>query len=206
MLFLRSWPWLTCALAACAVEVAGEEPPPQVGEPAGDESQLHELAATSSVPDACGESIATLGWFSAQVPPRTGQLVAEVYAKVREADYQPVDMVLGFGAGEVDTFAELAANVRFNLDGHVDAPDGAAYRSEFPFRFRYDHLYAVRFEIDVPRARYSAYIRTYDTPGPGDSIATDYALRLPVEQLDGFAHAVDSPTGSLWACVHDFAP
>jgi hypothetical protein len=209
----KFWMCLAGAVTACATNSSDPEVLDEVAE-VGLE-QLDEPAEPAAPADAvplaaaCGESAANLGWFSAAVPAHRDTLVAEVHARVHEPAYEDVDMVLGFGAGTVDALDKLAANVRFNRDGYVDARNGDTDEARSAFRFDYDHLYAVRFEIDVANRRYSAFIRTYDTPGPGDPIALDFAFRTEqgaASQLDDFAHLVDSPTGSLYGCVRELAP
>ncbi|MBC7978380.1 MAG: hypothetical protein H7138_25630, partial [Myxococcales bacterium] len=157
-----------------------------------------------------GESAAGQGWSSGAFTPPTGTtLEVEVFARVREPSFHRVDMVLGLASGPVDAFSDLAAIVRFNAEGTVDARNGSVYQSDSGFQFRYDHIYAVRFVVDLAARRYSAYIRTYDTPGPGDLIASSYAFRTEqaaTGSLDTFAHIVDSSTGTLWACVQRVAP
>ena len=85
----------------------------------------------------------------------------------------------------------------------------SGYVAASAFHFEYDHLYAVRFVVDLATHHYDAYIRTYDTPGPGDRIANHYAFRTEQSatgQLDTLGHEVDSATGSLYACVQTVGP
>jgi hypothetical protein len=213
----------TCLLAsllgACAVADAGTES--GAGEVAATDvgtatarppvEQPEAPAAGQAVAGtACGQSDAAQGWFSGSfTPPAGNTLQVELYAKVHEPNFQRVDMVVGLGHGPVDGFTDLATIVRFNPDGFVDARNAGAYQAASAFRFDYDHLYAVRFVVDLATHHYNAYIRTYDTPGPGDLIANNYAFRTEqsaTSQLDTLGHEVDSVTGSLWACVQTVGP
>jgi hypothetical protein len=209
---------LVSLLGACAVadaepeSAAGDVADPEVGDatatpPIGEAAKP---AAGQAAGTACGQSDATKGWFSGSfAPPAGNTLQVELYAKVHEPSFQRVDMVVGLGHGPVAGFTDLAAIVRFNPDGLVDARNAGAYQAASAFRFDYDHLYAVRFVVDLATHHYNAYIRTYDTPGPGDLIANHYAFRTEqsaTSQLDSLGHEVDSATGSLWACVQTVGP
>ena len=192
--------------ATAATDVGSATATPPVAQPAAPAvPAAGQPAAGQAVGTACGQSDATKGWFSGSfAPPAGSQLTVELYAKVHEPSYQRVDMVVGLGQGEVGDFSDLATIVRFNPDGYVDARNGGAYQASRAFRFDYDHLYAVRFVVDLATHHYDAYIRTYDTPGPGDLIADHYAFRTEqsaTNQLDTLGHEVDSATGSLYACV-----
>ncbi len=224
-MFLKSC-FLVALLGACAIDDAGAEEAevptqgdraahaatdePQIGTASPPEGQAAPPSKPAAAAGPCGESVAGGGWFSgAFTPPAGTQLEIELFAKVHEPSFQRVDMVLGLGRGPVDAFSDLATIVRFNADGNVDARNGSVYQAANTFRFRYDHLYAVRFVVDLAAHRYSAYIRTYDTPGPGDLIASNYAFRTEqatTSTLDTFGHIVDSATGSLWACVQTIGP
>lgn len=192
-------------LGACAVDGAAEADPVEA-EPV----ELQPAAAdTASVASACGVMSAGQGWFSGAIPAQVGRFTLELHARVSEPSFQPVDIVLGLANGPADAFTDLATIVRFNPQGRVDARNGGAYEAANPFTFRYDHLYAVRFDVDLAARRYSASIRTYDTPGPGDPIARDYAFRTEQSatgRLDTFAVKVDSATGSVYACVQQVSP
>lgn len=209
---------LVSLVGACAV--ADAEPERAAGDVADTEvggttatpplEQAAKPAAGQAAGTACGESDAAKGWFSGSFTPAAGNtLTVELYAKVHEPSFQHVDMVVGLGHGPVAGFADLATIVRFNPDGLVDARNAGAYQAASAFRFDYDHLYAVRFVVDLATHHYNAYIRTYDTPGPGDLIANNYAFRTEqsgTSQLDTLGHEVDSATGSLWACVQTVGP
>jgi hypothetical protein len=216
---------LVSLLGACAIDEAdaqietpgADEPLTHAGSPPDVATAMPPQAEPAAAPGGqisaagpCGESAAGQGWSSGSFTPPSGStLEVEVYARVREPNFQRVDMVLGLGRGAVDAFSDLAAIVRFNPQGTVDARNGSVYQSVNAFTFRYNHIYAVRFVVDLAAKRYSAYIRTYDTPGPGDLIASSYAFRTEQAQtssLDSFAHIVDSATGSLWACVQSIGP
>lgn len=196
---------LVSLLGACAVADADTESGAQL-----EVTNAAEPAAGQAIGTACGQSDAGNGWFSGSfVPPVGSRLTVELYAKVHEPSYQRVDMVVGLGHGPVGGFTELATIVRFNPSGYVDARNGGAYQAVNAFRFDYDHLYAVRFVVNFATHRYNAYIRTYDTPGPGDLIASNYAFRTEqraTNQLDTLGHEVDSATGSLYACVQSVGP
>jgi hypothetical protein len=169
-----------------ASDVGGATATPPVGQPTGS------AAGKAAAGTACGQSDAGQGWFSGSFTPPAGTtLQIELYAKVHEPSFQGVDMVVGLGHGPVDGFTDLATIVRFSPTGVVDARNGGAYQAASAFHFQYDHLYAVRFVVDLATHHYNAYVRTYDTPGPGDLIANNYAFRTEqsaTNQLDTLGH------------------
>lgn len=88
---------------------------------------------------------------------------------------KPVDAVVGVSLGLADGYEDLAANLRFNRRGVVDARIGAGYRAAQHFVYTANTTYTVAMQVNVQNHTYSATIRA-----PGGSlvtIANNYAFR-----------------------------
>lgn len=87
----------------------------------------------------------------------------------------PLDGVAGVSLGAADGYADLAANLRFNPAGRVDARRGARYAAATPFTSAANTAYEVVLTVNVATRRYSA---TIAAPGGAPvAIASDYAFR-----------------------------
>jgi hypothetical protein len=107
-----------------------------------------------------------------------------------------MDGVMGASSGAADAYTDLAAIVRFNTTGRIDARNGGAYAAANVIAYSPGVTYHFRMEIDVPRHRYSAYVTV--AGGTEQVVGLDYAFRTEqatVSQLDNLAdHA---STGTL---------
>jgi streptogramin lyase len=73
-----------------------------------------------------------------------------------------MDGVTGLCAGEAFSFADLAAIVRFNSNGRIDARDGGAYRAEQDIPYTTGTWYRFRLVVDIPAHRYDAFVTAPD--------------------------------------------
>jgi len=108
-------------------------------------------------------------------------------------------MTLAFSKGAQSAYTGLAAVVRFNTTGTIDARNGGAYAAASSIPFSAGATYHFRMVINVAAHTYSAYV----TP-PGGSektIGTNYAFRseqASITQITNFNADVNStPGGSL---------
>ena len=116
-----------------------------------------------------------------------------------------MDVVVGLSNGPATAWRSLAAIVRFNPQGFVDARSGSMYTAVQQWPYRAGETYYVRFEVDVRARRYSAWVsHEQGQYGSWNQIADNYAFRTDqatVDRLNNVASFVDpNSTGSLQVC------
>ncbi len=154
----------------------------------------------------CAETAAGQGWLNTASPAASGIFTASFRSAPKEGapGSGPIDAVIGLSAAPASRFADLAAIVRFNESGAIDARNGAAYGGpSFPYTFAAGQ-YDFQLRVDVPRGRYSAWVRHLDSPyKPFELLAEQFAFRSEqstTRQLANVALFVDSAHGSLQTC------
>jgi hypothetical protein len=86
-----------------------------------------------------------------------------------------IDGVIGLAAASATTFTDLAAIVRFNSSGAIDARNGGAYSALASIPYVSGATYRVRMVVNVPTHTYSVYV----TPSGGgeQAVGLNYAFR-----------------------------
>jgi Abnormal spindle-like microcephaly-assoc'd, ASPM-SPD-2-Hydin len=69
-----------------------------------------------------------------------------------------VDAVTGLSSGPASSFANLAAIVRFNSNGTIDARDGSTYTAASPIRYNGGATYRFILDVHVSLQTYNAYV------------------------------------------------
>jgi hypothetical protein len=113
----------------------------------------------------------------------------------------PMDGVVGLALGFTDAFTDLAAIVRFNSAGMLDARNGGSYQALESIPYTAGQKHSFRMDVDIPSKRYSAWVTT--DGGTARQIANSYAFRAEqasATRLGLAAHFVDSSVGSLNVC------
>jgi hypothetical protein len=143
--------------------------------------------------DRCTRNDAGGGWDNRPSWPSVGTAFFSALAKPTQSN---LDVVIGVSNGPADAFADLAAILRFNPAGQVDARNGSAYAAVTPFAYRAGGLYTVNLYLDLRQHRYDATI-------DGVPIAQGYAFRTEQSNaaaLDHDTSFVDSPSGGVILC------
>jgi Big-like domain-containing protein/polysaccharide lyase-like protein/purple acid phosphatase-like protein len=121
-----------------------------------------------------GTSCQTSGasWQNQAFAPQSGRLTAQ-FDVAPNANNS--DGVAGLTPGNAATFTDLAAIVRFNTAGNIDARNGAAYAALAPIPYVGGTTYRVRMVVDIPAHTYSVYV----TPSGGSeqTVGLNYAFR-----------------------------
>ena len=127
-------------------------------------------AASRAAAAACIDSAGT--WRSAPLTSQAGLFTVEFDAVPGLAR---MDGVSGLSNGAASGYASLAAAVRFNTAGKIDARNGAAYAASASVRYTAGTSYHFRLVVDLPAHAYSAYVK----PAGGDEtrIANRFAFR-----------------------------
>ena len=93
-----------------------------------------------------------------------------------------MDVVTGFSLGTADAYPRLAASVRFNTSGFIDARNGGSFASNTPVPYSAGQTYHFRLLIDPSTQQYSIYV----TP-PGSSeitLGTNFAFQINFPRLN----------------------
>jgi hypothetical protein len=158
-------------------------------------------SSVSSVSSSSGSTAGTTinssnGFVNSVIVNQTGSFTANFDAKPSGS---PANDVLSFSNGAQMAYTGMAASVRFNTTGTIDARNGSAYAAVTNVPFLANTTYHFRLVINVAARTYSAYV----TP-PGGSeltIAGNYAFRTEqasVTNINNFdANVNAAPGGSL---------
>lgn len=160
-------------------------------------SEGADRAVASAPLEACSEVAAGGPWGSQAFAAQAGRFHVELDATPSSG---AADAVVGLAAGAPTAFTRLAAIVRFNASGTLDARDGGAYRADAVRAYTAGATYHLRIDVDVRGHRYSAWLR--NAAGGYELIARDYAFRTEqaaVTALDHVAGEVDAD-GDLEIC------
>ncbi len=99
-----------------------------------------------------------------------------------------IDGLTLFSSGAAGGYGDMAAAVRFNTSGTIDARDGGGYGADQSIAYASGATYHVRMSINVLTRTYSVYVTP---PGGSEQIlAVDYAFRTEqagVTTLDNWA-------------------
>lgn len=106
--------------------------------------------------------------FASQSAPFTARFTAS-------ASGANIDGVTGLSQGPATGFPSLAAAVRFNNAGFLDARNGGVYQADASMPYTPGAVYAFRLAVDPAAKRYSVWV---SAPGaPERALATNYAFR-----------------------------
>jgi lysophospholipase L1-like esterase len=137
------------------------------------------------------------GFYNQALPAaKTGTFTAQFDAS---ASISPSNSLIGLSQGNAAAYTDIAASVRFNPTGDIDARNGSAFAAASTIPFTAGTSYHFRLVINVTAHTYSAYV----TPAGGSEIliGSNYAFRTEqagVTQLDTWNADVNAtPGGSL---------
>jgi hypothetical protein len=179
---------LRFSLSLCAVAVSAVLGCDDGAEQGG----TNESTATSCAVEAFDST-----WWNQAFPEQTGMFHVEFSADVT-ASY--MDAVIGLSNGAATKWASLAAIVRFNPQGFIDARDGSTYRADASVTYQPNTRYWFRFDVDVRTHRYSVWFKTVEYSWtPYQPLAQNYAFRTEqasVARLNNVAAFVNPDTSA----------
>jgi hypothetical protein len=185
-----SWTIVCGGIAALEPGCGGDVDP-------GDPQAVGAGVAQAAV-DGCTVSSTPGTWSNQAFPEQTAQVHVEVDVTPSSTS---LDAVVGLSDGTASSFSQLAAIVRFNPSGMIDARDGSSYRADAAVPYLAGQAYHVRFDVDLPTHSYSAWVRTsgiYTLIGRWYSFRTEQAA---ASRLNNVASEVDSSSGTLDVCA-----
>ena len=111
-------------------------------------------------------------WQNAAFPAQTGSFTAEFDATASAAK---IDGISGLSNGPASAYSGLAAAVRFNNTGTIDARNGGAYAAAASIPYSAGTSYHFRLVVNTAARTYSAYVK----PAGGTEvlIGSGYAFR-----------------------------
>jgi hypothetical protein len=122
-------------------------------------------------------------------PPQSGRFTA-VFDVIPEGS--GIDGVTGLAASPASDYTHLAAAVRFNAAGHIDARRGGEYAALTPVAYTSGVTYRVRLVVNVPARTYSIHV----TPAGGveQAIGVDFAFRTEQQGVRVLTHLASLTT------------
>jgi hypothetical protein len=155
----------------------------------------HQVCDFRLVPAGCAAS--STQWQNTAIPAQSSRFTAAFEAIPSAAS---VDALTGLSFGAATSFASLAAAVRFNPQGRIDARNGGVYAAATAVSYTAGQRYRFRLVLDPAARRYNIYV----TPPGGVEllIGRDYAFRLEqstITALNNWAHIAG--TGGQQVCA-----
>ena len=155
--------------------------------------------ATATPTGSCSTATSGGPWQSASFTRQQGTFTAELDLTPLAA---PINAVAGLAPAAPTGHTGLAAIVRFNPAGIIDARNGGVYATLTSVAYAAGTTYRVRFVVDVPARRYSVHVRA---PGGAEqTIARDFAFRSEQSAATSLAawglYTGPTPAGSLRLC------
>ena len=149
---------------------------------------------TSAVAPVCLTAASV--WVNTALPSQSGSFTASFDA-VPSAP--KMDGVAGLSKAAAAGYASLAAAVRFNNTGFIDARNGGAYAAAASIPYVAGGNYHFRLVVNVAAHTYSAYVKTGSNPeqliGGGYAFRSEQATATPLNNL-----GITTSAGSLTVC------
>jgi hypothetical protein len=160
----------------------------------GGKSEREEPLATTpeSASGACTSATASSGFITQGFSRQGGGFYVAFAATPTAA---PSDALAGVTLGTADEYADLAAIVRFNPSGFIDARNGDIYAASSSIPYVAGVTRQIYMGIDTIQRKYTVYV-------DGQELARDFSFRTDQANalsLDGLALKVDAG-GSLEVC------
>src|SRR2546426_11549076 len=142
----------------------------------------------------CQQSAAV--WLNSGFAPQTGSFRVKFDGTPNGA---AIDGVIGLAAGAAGAYTDLAAIVRFNVAGQIDARNGGAYAAMTAIPYTAGTSYHFRLVVDVASRTYAAYVTPFG--GAELPIGTGYAFRTEQSGATALANwASYTSSGTLTLC------
>jgi hypothetical protein len=132
----------------------------------------HTIAATFAAVTVSAPITSSATWQNKAIASQTGAFTAS-FDMIPSA--LNIDGVTGFSAVSAKAFTDLAAIVRFNTTGTIDARNGSAYAAKVAIPYSAGKVYHVRMQINVATHKYDVYVTS---PGGAETqLSSGYAFR-----------------------------
>lgn len=145
---------------------------------AGNAADSPDGVFTTAPVSACVSSAGS--WRNAPIAPQNGSFTVEFDASPSAAG---IDGVAGLSLGAASAYAHLAAAVRFNNSGRIDARNGGVYSADSIIPYAAGASYHFRLVVDIASHRYSVFVRT--GASPEETVGTNFAFRTEQSGVSG---------------------
>lgn len=164
---------------------------------ASDNRATSSSTVTVSNPSCKTASASMTAWQNTPFDAQAGGFAIEFDATPYGAN---LDAVAGVSDGAASSFTGIAAIVRFNSSGTIDARNGDSYSAVNAITYAASTTYRVRLEVNVPAHTYSAFVN-------GQTLAENFAFRTESQGVDSLNRwTVGSASGALRTCLVGIAP
>lgn len=134
-------------------------------------------------------------WTNTSLPVATNVVTVEFNATPFGAN---IDGVMGVSNGPAANYGDLAAAVRFNTNGTIDARNGSAYTASAAIPYTANTTYQFRLYVNVATRKYNAYVKSgaapYQAIGKGYKFRTEQSS---VTSLDNLGNIADAGSNSV---------
>jgi hypothetical protein len=175
-----SWNTTTASNGSHTVTAVARDTAGNLKTSAGIPVTVSNLASPPPPPPASGCQTSSTTWQNKAFTNQTGLFTAQFDLIPSAA---AIDGVTGLSSGTASGYANLAAIVRFNTAGRIDARNGGAYAAQSALPYVAGSTYQVRMVVNVPAHTYSVYVT-----GPGaieQPLGLDYAFRTEQNAVTG---------------------
>jgi hypothetical protein len=126
---------------------------------------------------------ATTAWTNTAFTAQTGNPTFKFNAT---PSANAINTVVGLTNGAQSAYTSLAAIVRFNPSGFIDAYNGTGYSAASSIPYTGGHTYSFWFQVNIPAQTYSVYV----TPAGGAQVlvGSNYAFRLSAPALNNVTY------------------
>ena len=138
-------------------------------------------ATTQAAPTQTTTTTQTIAWTNTAFTSQSGKFTATFTATPTVVN---ADIVMALTSGAATSYSSLAAAVRFNTSGTIDARNGSAYAAAATVTYSANTTYKFEFTVDTVGRTYSVYV----TPAGGTRtlIASNYAFRSDSPTITAF--------------------
>jgi Alginate lyase len=135
---------------------------------------------------------ATSAWVNTPFTAQTGSPTVKFNATPSGND---INAVVGLTDGAQSVYTSLAAIVRFNPSGFIDAYNGTGYSALTSIPYTGGTKYSFWFQLNIPAQTYNVYV----TPAGGTQvqIGANYAFRLSAPTLNNVTYHADAGSANV---------
>jgi hypothetical protein len=154
------------------------------------------LASSLALPAAGACVNVTTAWYNAAFAPRSAPFTATFDVTPTAAK---MDGVVGLAKAAGTSYGQLAAIVRFNTAGYIDARNGGAYAAASAIPYSAGRAYHFRLVVTPAAHVYSAYVTP---PGASEKLlGSNYAFRREQASVSSLASwSAEASAGGLSLC------
>jgi hypothetical protein len=135
---------------------------------------------------------ATSAWTNTPFTAQTGSPTVKLNST---PSGNAINAVVGLSNGPQSTYTGLAAIVRFNPSGFIDAYNGTGYSALASVPYTGGTKYSFWFQLNIPAQTYNVYV----TPAGGSQvqIGANYAFRLSAPRLNNVTYHAEAGSGRI---------